>query len=153
MDPLRESPQEPVPAHGTRSCSPDSGGAELPWWRRITLLISERVPHIVAPADATLRLLAFDPIASATTLQARLRRLPVFVRLLEQNALLSAVFIGYSDGQFLLMRPLRNAALRARLQAPAEAAFLVQSMARERSAAGLMGLVGRWNYYDAQLRL
>ena len=199
MDPLRESPQEPVPAHGTRSGSPDSGGAELPWWRRITvpfevviasvvvsamllltvllvyqvgtsarqaiiaasddsaqhisLLISERVHHIVDPADATLRLLAFDPIASATTLQARLRRLPVFVRLLEQNALLSAVFIGYSDGQFLLMRPLRNAALRARLQAPAEAAFLVQSMARERSAAGLMGLVGRWNYYDAQLRL
>ena len=199
MDPLRESPQEPVPAHGTRSGSPDSGGAELPWWWRITvpfevviasvvvsamllltvllvyqvgtsarqaiiaasddsaqhisLLISERVHHIVDPADATLRLLAFDPIASATTLQARLRRLPVFVRLLEQNALLSAVFIGYSDGQFLLMRPLRNAALPARLQAPAEAAFLVQSMARERCAAGLMGLVGRWNYYDAQLRL
>ncbi|KRD55547.1 phosphohydrolase [Acidovorax sp. Root275] len=199
MDPLRESPQEPVPAHGTRPSSSDPGAAELPWWRRITvpfevviasvvvsamllltvllvyqvgtgarqaiiaasddsaqhisLLISERVHHIVDPADATIRLLAFDPIASATTLPARLRRLPVFVRLLEQNPLLSAVFIGYSDGQFLLMRPLRNAALRARLEAPAEAAFLVQSMARERSAAGPAGLVGRWNYYDAQLHL
>ena len=54
------------------------------------------------PADATIRLLAFDPVASASTLPARLRRLPVLARLLEQNQLLSAVFIGYPDGQFLL---------------------------------------------------
>lgn len=118
--------------------------------QHISLLISERVHHIVDPADATLRLLAFDPIAAATSLQARLRRLPVFVRLLEQNPLLSAVYIGYSDGQFLLVRPLRDAAFRARMEAPAEAAFLVQSMARER---GTTGLTGRWNYYDAQLGL
>ncbi|MBV7426857.1 MULTISPECIES: HD domain-containing phosphohydrolase [unclassified Acidovorax] len=118
--------------------------------RHISQLISERVHHIVDPADATIRLLAFDPIASATSLQARLRRLPVFARLLEQNPLLSAVFIGYADGQFLLVRPLRDAQLRTRLDAPAQAAFLLQSMARERGTAGL---VGRWSYYDAQLRL
>lgn len=106
----------------------------------ISQLISERVHHVVDPADATLRLLVFDPIASATSLQTRLRRLPVLVRLLEQNALLSAVFIGYSDGQFLLVRPLRNATLRARLEAPAEAAFLVQSMARERGTGGQQAL-------------
>ena len=196
MDPLRESPQAPVPASGAGSSTSDAEALGLPWWRRvavpfevviasvvvsamllltvvlvyqvgtsarqaiiaasddsaqhISMLISERVHHVVDPADATLRLLAFDPIASANTLAARLRRLPVLHSLLEQNALLSAVFIGYSDGQFLLMRPLRNAALRARLQAPDGAAFLVQSMARERGATGL---TGRWNYYDAQLRL
>ena len=202
MDPLRESPHDPVPAGGTRARWTDPDMAHLPWWRRLTIpfevviasvvvtamvlltvllvyqvgtgarqaiidasddsaqhismLISERVHHIVDPADATLRLLAFDPIASATSLPARLRRLPVLVSLLEQNALLSAVFVGYSDGQFLLVRPLRNAALKARLEAPAEAAFLVQSMARERGAAGAAGaagLTGRWNYYDAQLQL
>lgn len=117
--------------------------------QHISQLISERVHHIVDPADAAVRLLAFDPIASASHLQARLRRLPVLVRLLEQNTLLSAVFIGYADGQFLLVRPLRQPALRAQLEAPADAAFLVQSMARE---PGATGLVGRWMYYDAQLR-
>lgn len=117
--------------------------------QHISQLISERVHRIVDPADATIRLLAFDPIASAQNLPARLRRLPVLARLLEQNKLLSAVFIGYPDGQFLLMRPLRDAALHARLDAPRNAAFLVQTMARER---GMAGLVGRWNYYDAQLR-
>ncbi|WP_422842921.1 HD domain-containing phosphohydrolase [Acidovorax sp. M2(2025)] len=118
--------------------------------QQISQLISERVHHVVDPADAAIRLLAFDPIASATQLPARLRRLPVLVRLLEQNSLLSAVFIGYADGQFLLVRPLRQAAWRAQLDAPGDAAYLVQSMAREPGSAGL---VGRWSYYDARLRL
>ncbi|MFN7155338.1 MAG: hypothetical protein ACK4OE_16770 [Acidovorax sp.] len=118
--------------------------------QHISQLISERVHRIVDPADATIRLLAFDPIASAQNLPARLRRLPVLARLLEQNPLLSAVFIGYPDGQFLLVRPLRDAAVRTRMDAPREAAFVVQAMSRER---GVAGVVGRWNYYDAQLRL
>ena len=77
--------------------------------RRISLQISERVHRIVDPADATLRLLAFDPVTTASSLAQRLRRLPVLVRLLEQNQLLSAVYVGYPDGQFLLVRPLRSA--------------------------------------------
>lgn len=117
--------------------------------QRISLIISERVRRIVDPADAIIRQLAFDPITSATTLPSRMRRLPVLARVLEQNALLSAVFIGYPDGQFLLVRPLRDPALRQRLGAPDTAAFLVQSMSRERGAADL---VGRWGFYSAQLR-
>ena len=106
--------------------------------QHISMLISERVHHVVDPADATLRLLAFDPIASANTLTARLRRLPVLHSLLDQNALLSAVFIGYSDGQFLLMRPLRNAALRARHRAAdLEAAKVVLAWLDERGHADL----------------
>ena len=118
--------------------------------QHISQLIAERVHRIVDPADATIRLLAFDPVASASTLPARLRRLPVLARLLEQNQLLSAVFIGYPDGQFLLVRPVRNEALRAQWDAPPQSAYLVQSMARER---GRVGMVGRWSYYDADLRL
>ncbi|MBU0749707.1 MAG: phosphohydrolase [Gammaproteobacteria bacterium] len=190
-----ERHSHPEPESDPRPTASVQTGADLPWWRRITVpfevviasvvvsamllltvlmvyqvstsaqqaiiaasdenaqhisqLISERVHRIVDPADATIRLLAFDPIASAQNLPARLRRLPVLARLLEQNTLMSAVFIGYPDGQFLLMRPLRDAALRARLDAPRDAAFLVQTMARER---GVSGLVGRWSYYDAQLR-
>ena len=87
-------------------------------------LISERAHRIVDPADATLRLLAFDPVTTATTLTARVRRL------LQQNQLLSAVYVGYPDGQFLLLRPLRHDYLRQKLGAPSQAAFMVQSMAQ-----------------------
>ena len=86
--------------------------------QHISQLVGERVQRIVDPADAAIRLLAFDPIASATSLPARMRRLPVLARLLEQNLLLSAVFIGYPDGQFLLVRPVRDEAMRLRLDAP-----------------------------------
>ena len=119
--------------------------------QRVSLLVSERMHRIVNPADATLRLLAFDPVTTAPTLAERLRRLPVLVRLLHQNQLLSAVYVGYPDGQFLLVRPLRNAALRAQEGAPPHAAFLLQSVAREQGSGA--PLVGRWSFYDAQLEL
>lgn len=119
--------------------------------QRIGQLISERVHRIVDPADATLRLLAFDPISSATSLAQRLHRLPVLVRLLQQNKLLSAVYVGYPNGQFLLVRPLRNAALRARMDAPENTAFLLQSIAQEQGRGA--PLVGRFYFYDAQLKL
>lgn len=118
--------------------------------QRISQLISERVHRIVDPADASLRLLAFDPVATAPSLAQRLRRLPVLARLLEQNPLLSAVYVGYPDGQFLLVRPLRSAALRARVGAPEHAAYLLQSIAREQRGAPL---VGRWSFYNENLQL
>lgn len=117
---------------------------------QIGQLIGERVHRIVAPADAALRLLVFDPLLVASDLPARLQRLPALAALLEQNPLLSAVFVGYADGQFLLVRPLRSEALRAQGDMPPGAAYLVQSVARE---TGFARPAGRWNYYDAQLRL
>ena len=57
MDPLRESPQEPVPAHGTRSGSPDSGGAELPWWWRITVPFEVVIASVVVSAMLLLTVL------------------------------------------------------------------------------------------------
>ena len=119
--------------------------------QRIGMLINERVRRIVDPADASLRLLSFDPVSAATGLQQRLLRLPLLAGLLSQNPLLAAVFVGYRDGQFLLVRPLRDAAVRERLGAPPGAAYLVQSMAHE----GRQGpeLAGRWSFYDADLKL
>lgn len=116
----------------------------------ISELISERVHRIVNPADATIRLLAFDPVTVAPDLPARMRRLPVLFRLLEQNQLLSAVYIGYPDGQFLLLRALHNAAVREEVKAPANAAFLLQSIAHEQGGGAL---TGRFSYYDAQHQL
>lgn len=117
--------------------------------QRIGGIINERMRRIVDPADASLRLLAFDPVSSATTLPQRLQRLPLFASLLSQNQLLAAAFVGYRNGQFLLVRPLRDAAVRERLGAPPSAAYLVQSVAGE----GARGVAGRWSFYSADLKL
>ena len=119
--------------------------------QRVSMLITERVQRIVNPADAIVRLLAHDPVTTATTLPQRLRRLPVLAGLLEHTLLLSALYVGYPDGQFLLVRPLRQAALREQKGVPEGAAFLIQSIAKEQGARA--PLVGRWSFYDAQLNL
>lgn len=119
--------------------------------QRVSMLITERVQRIVNPAEAIVRLLAYDPVTTATSLPQRLRRLPVLAGLLEQNLLLSALYVGYPDGQFLLLRPLRHPTLRLQEGMPANAAFLLQSIAQEKGPG--TPLVGRWSFYDAQLKL
>lgn len=119
--------------------------------QRVSMLITERVQRIVNPADAIVGLLAYDPVTTATTLPQRLRRLPVLAALLEQNPLLSALYVGYPDGQFLLLRPLHHPALRVQEGVPENAAFLLQSIAQEKGPG--TPLVGRWSFYDAQLKL
>lgn len=119
--------------------------------QRVSMLITERVQRIVNPADAIVGLLAYDPVTTATTLPQRLRRLPVLAALLEQNPLLSALYVGYPDGQFLLLRPLHHPAVRVQEGVPENAAFLLQSIAQEKGPG--TPLVGRWSFYDAQLKL
>lgn len=119
--------------------------------QRVSMLITERVQRIVNPADAIVRLLAYDPVTTATTLPQRLRRLPVLAALLEQNPLLSALYVGYPDGEFLLLRPLHHPASRVQEGAPENAAFLLQSIAQEKGPG--TPLVGRWSFYDTQLTL
>ena len=119
--------------------------------QRVSMLITERVQRIVNPADAIVGRLAYDPVTTATTLPQRLRRLPVLAALLEQNPLLSALYVGYPDGQFLLLRPLHHPAVRVQEGVPENAAFLLQSIAQEKGPG--TPLVGRWSFYDAQLKL
>lgn len=63
--------------------------------------------------------------------------------------MLSAAYIGYTNGDFLLVRRLRDPQLLQRFAAPAGTAFLVQSVSR-----GEGGVVqGEWRYYDRALNL
>ncbi len=116
--------------------------------QHIGRLLSERVRRVLEPADVAMRLLAHDPLTQASTLPDRLERLPALHSLLQEQTLLSAVFVGYPDGQFILLRPLRDPVVRSRLKAPESARYLLQSIARE---PGQPGLVGRWAFYTADM--
>ena len=91
-------------------------------------LITEQARRMLEPAQSTLRHLSFDPIARAGSLDERLDRLPVLLAELSANRLLSSLFVGYDNGDFILARPLDRAEVQRSVQAPAQAAFLVQSM-------------------------
>ena len=100
------------------------------------------VRDLLAPAHLLVQLLARHRLAGTGGLGARLEALPVLTAALGQHPEISAVYVGFGSGDFFLVRPLRDAAVRQSLGAPPKAAFLVQS----RTAAK-----GRYLFLDARL--
>ncbi len=107
------------------------------------------IARIYAPIELLTDFVAKQQITRDTTLDARLQRLPALVEALAQSPAISAFYIGYDNGDFFLVRPLgEDAAQRKNLDAPANAAFLVQSVQRGADAASR----GRFVYLDRSLR-
>lgn len=115
---------------------------------RINREVRGNLHLLLRPADMALRLLQEDELAEAGTLDERLRRLPAMRAVLTGSTALSSVYVGYGDGQFFFVRRLASDAERARFAAPADAAFLVQSIDRD---GGVMR--GRYLYFDKGLAL
>jgi HD-GYP domain-containing protein (c-di-GMP phosphodiesterase class II) len=90
------------------------------------------------PARRFVEILAKEPIVRARSLDARLEALPLMVHAFDDAAPVAAAYVGYDDGSFLLLRPLRDASERSAFTAAESAAFLVQSVeagaGRERHA-------------------
>ncbi|MFK8331517.1 HD domain-containing phosphohydrolase [Pseudomonas sp. BJa5] len=109
--------------------------------------IDERARRLVDPVQSSIRLLAFNPAAGNLT--QRLERLPQLVESLDSNRMLSAVYVGYPNGEFLLIRRLRDAQQQQRFAAPSGTAFLVQSVSLGDKGA----MLGEWRFYDRALTL
>jgi len=109
--------------------------------------IDERARRLVDPAQSSIRLLAFNPVAS--DLQQRLQSLAQLVETLKANRMLSAAYLGYPNGDFLLVRRLRDPQLLERFEAPAGTHYLVQSVSHGADGA----LLGEWRFYDPALNL
>lgn len=133
------------------------------------LMGSVVVACMLVPAEATLRQLSLDPLGGFETLDERLTRLPTLTQVLVHGELVSAVYIGYTNGDFLLVRPLDDPALARQFAPPDDAAFLVQSI--EATAQGITpgsattdrsrlhrveqhnAVTGEWLFYTADLTL
>lgn len=115
--------------------------------RDMGLVIDEKVRRMTEPAQATLRQLALDPITQATTLSQRMQRLRPLVQALAGDSLVSAVYVGYENGEFLLVRTLADPAMRAAFQAPPHADYLVQSITLDRTGQP----AGRWAFFTGGL--
>ncbi len=117
--------------------------------QQLSLTINERSRRLIDPVQSSIRLLAYDPISRADNLPQRLERLPVLVETLDANLMLSAAYIGYPNGEFLLVRYLRDSKLRERFAAPQGAVFMVQSITLAEEGKYL----GEWRFYDRELTL
>src|SRR5512139_2359668 len=75
------------------------------------------VQQTYQPVARYAHVLAAQPIARARTFAERVASLPVMRLLLDSQTTLAAVYVGYSDGGFILLRPVRDVAARKLLGA------------------------------------
>ena len=104
--------------------------------------------RLYGPLETLVSLVAYHPLTEAKALSARLESLPMLREILSRNPRLSAIYVGYGDGAFFLVRSLANPLVGAALKAPAGARYLVQSVERGASGASKPTFI----FYDESLR-
>ena len=82
----------------------------------------------VTPVQSLVDVLATQSLADARTQDERFRHVPALAEALRRNSAMTAIYVGYADGSFFLVRPASDPRIRAALRAPASAAFIVQSI-------------------------
>ncbi len=115
--------------------------------QQVARTIDERARRLIEPAQSSIRMLAFNPAAS--NLAQRLEGLPQLVESLAANQMVSSAYIGQPNGEFFLVRRLRDPQLLQQFEAPAGTLYLVQSITRGDDGA----MHGEWRFYDHALHL
>lgn len=117
--------------------------------RQLAVSVDDRIRAITGPPSTALAVLSHDPLASAQTLEQRLLRLPVIADILDSSDIVSAVYAGYSNGDFFLLRKIHSSGAMQFPDAPADARFLLQAITQ--TAEGMRKPT--WHFYDANLAL
>ena len=96
------------------------------------------------PAHMSLSLLRSGQLAAMTSLEERLAYLPQLAEVLANSASYGAIYAGYENGDFFLVRKLTERAKGALDNPPPESRLLVQSLSQGR---------GEFLYFDQRQRL
>ncbi|MGH8390047.1 MAG: HD domain-containing phosphohydrolase [Pseudomonas sp.] len=99
------------------------------------------------PIRHLLSLLVHMSAIQAPNLDQRLALLPPFSQTLKDNPDLASLYLGYSNGDFFMVRPLNTQQLKTLLEAPDTAAYQVWSI--ERNASGKVN--SQSLFYDQNL--
>lgn len=113
--------------------------------QHVSTALKDKIRGILLPAKNQLELLAYHPITQANTFSERISALPMARTVLNANPLLDAWYVGYPNGDFILFRPLHDAAMRKVTNAPATATMLVQSITHRRDGT----MLGEYLFYSA----
>ena len=116
-------------------------------FQRIGDEVATRFQQARRTSVTLVELLALSRLPQADDRQARMASLPMLHGALSQQPALAALQIGYEDGDFFILRPLHDATLRARFQAPAQAHYVVDEI-----SDGPQGRRLARFYFDARLQ-
>ena len=102
--------------------------------------------NIVGPAEMATRLLSYDAITQARSLSERLQNIGFMREALNNSQALTALYVGYANGDFFMVRRFWNDADRQAFNAPTQSFYLVQSIEHQGDLVN-----GRYIFLDAKL--
>jgi HD-GYP domain-containing protein (c-di-GMP phosphodiesterase class II) len=88
----------------------------------------DEVEELVIPAQMAVKMVSHSSLADARTFDQRLARLALVCDALESSPVLQSLYLGYDDGSFFYVRPLRNQADRSNFHAPKQASYVIRSI-------------------------
>ncbi|MEO4048314.1 HD domain-containing phosphohydrolase [Pseudomonas sp. CAU 1711] len=109
--------------------------------------VESNLQHTYQPIRHLLGLLALNENNQSADGYQRMSLLPLFARALNDNPKLASLYLGYEDGDFFMVRPLRDARLKRIFDAPENAAFQVWTIDRSGEARP----ISESQYFDAEL--
>lgn len=113
---------------------------------RIQQDVQQDINKTYQPIRHLLSLLTLNPTTQSTDLKSRLALLPSFVQSLRDNPALNSLYLGYSNGDFFMVRPLKSEAIKQRFDAPLGAEYQIWSIQRDDH-----GVKADYLFYDGQL--
>jgi len=102
----------------------------------------------LAPAETAIRLMSHTIVANRGSLGGNAGQLAYYREALESAGSLSSIYVGYQNGDFVMLRRVNDDAERSAAQPPANTRSFVQSIGRSAS-----GNRGRFAFFDAKLTL
>ncbi|WP_449286516.1 HD domain-containing phosphohydrolase [Marinobacter sp. PE14] len=116
--------------------------------RQLAISVDDRIQAITAPPSTALAVLSHDSLAGANTLPQRLDRLPVLADILTSSDIVSAVYAGYQNGDFVLLRKVRSSGILQFPDAPNGTRFLLQTITHGGSQTS-----GQWYFFNADMQV
>ena len=123
-----------------------SSSAKL--FERLQQDVQKDLRHTYQPINHLLNMLVLNRDTQASDLQGRLALLEPLAQALRDNPKLASLHLGYADGDFFMLRPLRSETLKQLLAAPEQASYQVWSI--DRSATGVEA---HYLFFDDALNL
>jgi HD-GYP domain-containing protein (c-di-GMP phosphodiesterase class II) len=115
---------------------------------RIATEVQLDLDHTYTPIRQLLSLLALDPSTRKVQPRERQALLAPFAQALSDNPTLAALYLGYPNGDFFMLRPLRSATLKQLFEAPENAAFQLWTIEHQGGA-----VQSSYQFFDPQLNL
>lgn len=117
--------------------------------RHMVDAVSQTVKATLLPSSVTLHLLRYDRIASASSFEERLQSLKLLSEALNANPIANSVYIGYSNGDFFMLRRFFDRYPLLSAPAPTGSYYILQSITQQKDGSVLK----EQRFYDKSLSL